>query len=247
MKTRCFGLIPSRYGSTRLPGKPLANIAGKPLFWHVWNRARQCPELESVTLATDDTRIAEAAANLGVPCVMTGADHQSGTDRIHEAARLLGLPLDAVVVNIQGDEPLVEPSLVSALLAPFAEAKVRVTTVVSPISMERAQNPNQVKAVLDKAGNALYFSRAAIPFVRNADADPGYLGHIGLYAFRMDALRDFVSLPPSRLEGLEKLEQLRFLENGIPIRAVRVDHHAPGIDTPEDLERVRALFAHAVA
>ena len=244
MNTPCFGLIPARYASSRLPGKPLADIAGHPMFWHVWHQASQCAALRNVILATDDDRIASAAAELGVPYCMTSPTHTCGTDRIFEAAERLEIPEMAIVVNIQGDEPLLDPALIDELLAPFEDPAVQVSTVASPISPERAVNPNQVKTVLDIYGNALYFSRALIPHVRNSE-DAGhaeFLGHIGLYAYRMETLRRFVTLTPSRLEQLEKLEQLRLLEHGIPIRVVRTNKHRPGVDTPEDLERVRRII-----
>ena len=214
------------------------------MFWHVYQRACQA-DLVSVTLATDDTRIADAASTLGVPFVMTREDHACGTDRVYEAATKLGIPDDAVVVNIQGDEPLIDPLLIAELTAPFADENTEVTTPAVRIDATRAASPNQVKVVTDTRGNALYFSRAPIPFPRDTTdaAQATYLGHIGLYAFRMRTLRRFVSLPQSDLEKLEKLEQLRLLENGIPIRVVQTTRHKPGVDTPEDLKRVRELFA----
>lgn len=245
MHLPCYGIIPARYASSRFPGKPLVEIAGKPMFWHVYQRALRCGLLSSVTLATDDERIAAAARNLNVPVVMTATDHQSGTDRVYEAAQALGVPDLAVVVNIQGDEPALDPEIITELVSPFADPHVRVSTVAAVISPERAQVSDQVKVVVDAAHNALYFSRAAIPFHRDtnsADAPP-FLGHIGLYAFRMEALRLFVSLSASSLEKTEKLEQLRLLENGVPIRVVRTNRHAAGVDTPQDLERVQTLLA----
>lgn len=239
----CHGIVPARYASSRLPGKPLLDIAGKPMFWHVVSRAQQAG-LDSVTLATDDSRIFEAAQNLHVPVVMTRPDHQSGTDRVYEAACLLSLPDNAVVVNIQGDEPMLDPALINEMLAPFHEPAVRVTTLAAALTPERLQVSDQVKVVMDSAGNALYFSRAAIPYNRDNSTDCAamYWGHIGLYAFRMEALRVFVELCPSSLERMEKLEQLRLLENGVPIRVVRTSLHSPGVDTADDLARVREFF-----
>ena len=235
----CYGIIPARYASVRFPGKPLADIAGKPMIWHVYERARRCSALRSVTLATDDARIAQAAEQWGLACVLTRPDHPSGTDRVYEAARLLGIADDAVVINIQGDEPLLEPCALDALITPFVEEAVQVSTLAMEVDAERALSPNQVKVVTAANGDALYFSRAPIPYVRDRAIDRRtYLGHIGLYAFRMSALSRFVELPPSRLEELEKLEQLRLVENGIPIRVVRVGRHNPGVDTREDLQRV---------
>lgn len=238
----CHGIVPARYASSRLPGKPLLDIAGKPMFWHVVTRAQQAG-LDSVTLATDDPRIFEAAHSLNIPVVMTRQDHQSGTDRVYEAACILGLPDDAVVVNIQGDEPLLDPVLIDEMLAPFDEPAVRVSTLAAALGAERLEVSDQVKVVMDSRSNALYFSRAAIPYKRDEKDDCSHLywGHIGLYAFRMEALRVFVGLHPSALEQTEKLEQLRLLENGVPIRVVRTCRHSPGVDTPDDLERVRLL------
>ena len=239
----CYGIIPARYASARFPGKPLADIAGKPMIWHVYKRASRCPALRSVTLATDDERIFRAAEQLGLSCVMTSPDHPSGTDRVYEAARLLRLEDDAVVLNIQGDEPLLDPDALTALLGPFAEHEVQVSTLAMEVDEQRALSPDQVKLVTAADGDALYFSRALIPHIRDAGTGARYLGHIGLYAFRMSALARFVELPPSRLEEMEKLEQLRLVENGIPIRVVRVDRHSPGVDTPEDLRRVNRILA----
>lgn len=241
MNLQCHGIIPARYASSRFPGKPLADIDGHPMFWHVYQRAQQSGCLASVTLATDDERIAAAARALAVPVVMTADNHQSGTDRVHEAATALGLPDDAIVVNIQGDEPALDPQIIVELVRPFADAAVRVTTAAAEVDAARAAVPDQVKVVTDTLGNALYFSRSVIPFSRDGEALP-CLGHIGLYAFRVEALRRFVSLPPSFLEKTEKLEQLRLLENGIPIRVVRTSRHAAGVDTPDDLERARTLL-----
>ncbi len=252
----CYGIIPARYASSRFPGKPLADIAGMPMFWHVYQRAARCPEFCKVVLATDDARIAEAAHRLNVPCVMTRPDHESGTDRVYEAACLLGraeggasgaaLPDDAVVVNIQGDEPALDPRMLSQLVAPFRAAeggdRVRVATLAMTISAAEAASPDRVKVVTAANGDALYFSRAAIPFARDdsaqtgdAAAGPAYLGHVGLYAFRLEALRAFTQLPPSSLERREKLEQLRLLENGIPIRVVPTTYRTHGVDRPEDI------------
>jgi len=240
----CYGIIPARYASVRFPGKPLADIAGKPMIWHVHERARCCAALQSVTLATDDARIFQAAEQLDLPCVLTRPDHPSGTDRVYEAARLLGIADDAVVINIQGDEPLLDPGALDELIAPFGEEIVQASTLAMEVDVERALSPNQVKVVTAANGDALYFSRALIPHVRDREIGrQAYLGHIGLYAFRMRALSRFVALPPSRLEELEKLEQLRLVENGIPIRVVRVERHSPGVDTPEDLQRVIRILS----
>lgn len=235
------GIIPARYASTRFPGKPLTLLHGKPMFWHVWRQARQCPQLLSVTLATDDDRIASCARSHGIPCVMTDAAHASGTDRVFEAAGIMRLPEDAVVVNIQGDEPTLDPRCLTELLSAFADPVVQVATLARPLDAKEAERPDTVKVVRAAGGDALYFSRAPIPFFRDG-APSGMLGHIGLYAFTMQALARFVSLPPSSLERAEKLEQLRLLENGVPIRVVYTEHRSHGVDSPEDIGAVLPLL-----
>lgn len=236
-----YGIIPARYASTRFPGKPLADILGKPMFWHVWERAKNCPAIHGVTLATDDERILEEARRLNVPAVMTRADHASGTDRVYEAAGKLDIPDNAIVVNIQGDEPALDPEALNSLIRTFDTPEVVAATLAHTISAEEALRPDKVKVVLAANGDALYFSRSPIPYVREGHARP-YLGHIGLYAFRMGTLRQFVSLAPSKLELTEKLEQLRLLENGIPLRVVLVENGARGVDTPEDLKEVLRIL-----
>jgi 3-deoxy-manno-octulosonate cytidylyltransferase (CMP-KDO synthetase) len=237
----CVGIIPCRYGSTRFPGKPLADIDGRPMFWHVYTRARRCPDLQWVAVATDDPRIYAAAEELDVPVVMTRPDHPSGTDRVLEAARSRRVGAQSIVINIQGDEPALNPALLTELLQPFRSDAVAVTTAVHRISAEEAENPDRAKVVFSAAGRALYFSRAVIPHYR--DGHPkGYYAHIGIYAYRMRALERFVALAPSSLEEAEKLEQLRLLENDIPIHIVVTGHMSIGVDRPEDLERVRAIL-----
>ncbi|MGE4505519.1 MAG: 3-deoxy-manno-octulosonate cytidylyltransferase [Desulfovibrionaceae bacterium] len=243
----CYGVIPARYASSRFPGKPLALLHGRPMFRHVHERASRCPELSRVVLATDDERIRSAAEEAGVPVLMTRPDHASGTDRVLEAARALGAEPDAVVVNIQGDEPCLEPAMLSELVAPFADPAVRVCTLAAPLGGEEAQSPDRVKVVLANNGDALYFSRAPIPH-RRGDGEAGgpgeaaHLLHIGLYAFRMEALEAFAALPQGRLERLEQLEQLRLLEAGIPIRVVLTGHRCHGVDRPEDLKSAEQIL-----
>ncbi len=238
---KCHGIIPARYESSRFPGKPLVEIQGKPMFWHVHDRASRCPQLESITLATDDKRIFEAAKALNVPVVMTANTHQSGTDRVLEAARTLGLDNDAVVVNIQGDEPALEPAMLTELLEPFSRPEVRVATLATAIGREEAQSPDRVKVVMARNGRALYFSRAMVPFDRDEKLH-GFLLHIGLYAFRMEALEQFGRLDPSPLEQREKLEQLRLLEDGIDIYVTETRHACHGVDRPDDLETVKNIL-----
>ena len=244
-------VIPARYASTRLPAKMLAPIAGRPLVQWVWERA--CASgAERVILATDDERIREAALAFGADCVLTEAAHASGTDRVAEVARRLALPADAIVVNVQGDEPLIDPSLIRRLAEALAvDASAQIATIVAPIrDLAQFLDPNCVKAVCDAAGRALYFSRAPIPWPRDAapGARParfdGAWRHLGLYAYRVAGLARFASLAPTPLELRERLEQLRALEHGLRIRVLALDAAPPpGVDTLEDLERVRASLA----
>lgn len=240
----CIGIIPARYDSSRFPGKPLAHIAGKPMFQRVYERASSCPSISRVLLATDDNRIYDAAKTAGVPVVMTSSAHRSGTDRVLEAARIINAPEHAVIVNIQGDEPALAPDMLTELTAPFfTDPAIRVTTLATPISPEEATNPNRVKVVTDEAHRALYFSRSPIPYPRD-DAFDGYLGHVGLYAFRMKTLEVFATLPQGTLEQVEKLEQLRLLENGIPMHVGITRHQSVGVDHPDDIPVVEQLLAH---
>jgi len=241
MHHQVHAIIPARYASTRFPGKPLALLHGKPMFWHVWSRAMRCRVLSSVTLATDDERIKVAADALTVPVLMTG-EHQSGTDRVHEAALLLGLPANAVIINIQGDEPALDPEALALLVGAFSDPLVQAATLAHPLDPTDLMHPDKVKVVLAANGDALYFSRAGIPFSRDGErALPAY-GHIGLYAFTMRTLSRFVALPPSLLERTEKLEQLRLLENNIPIRVLLTDKTFFGVDQVEDVTRVLPLL-----
>lgn len=238
-KIVAHAIIPARYASTRFPGKPLVILRGKPMFWHVWNRASQCTAITSATLATDDERIVEAAKNYNVPCVMTGSNHSSGTDRVYEAASLLSLPEDAIIVNIQGDEPAIDPRALHTLIAAFADTSIKAATLARVISCDVASSFDVVKVVCAANGDALYFSRAFIPHQRSNGGMPAsVLGHMGIYAFTMHTLQTFVQLPPSSLELLESLEQLRLLENGIPLRVLCTEYPSPGVDSPEDIEKI---------
>lgn len=232
-------IIPARYGSTRFPGKPLAELWGKPLIRHVWERARRAERCHRVIIATDDDRIAAAARGFGAEVAMTRGDHASGTDRAAEVAAGLSAEL---VVNVQGDEPLVEPAAIDAAVAPLADdPTISMGTLCSPVeSVGDLANPNVVKVVVDGAGFALYFSRLPIPFVRDDRAEVRRYRHIGLYVYRREFLLELAGLPPTPLEQAEKLEQLRALEHGYRIRVVQVASASPGVDTPEDLERLRA-------
>ena len=231
------GVIPARFRASRFPGKPLAPIAGRPMLQHVIEGARRAKRLREVLVATDDARIAEAAAALGAPVVMTSADHPTGTDRLAEAAASFA---DAIVVNIQGDEPLIEGFVIDAAVEALeADAGAVASTVVHPLEPGALDDPNRVKVVLDRHGRALYFSRSRIPALRDAKAAPRYWQHVGLYAYRRRFLLDFVKLERTPLEKAEALEQLRALEHGYRIRTVETKYDSVGVDTPEDLERVR--------
>jgi 3-deoxy-manno-octulosonate cytidylyltransferase (CMP-KDO synthetase) len=250
-------LIPARYESTRLPGKPLADIGGKPMIVRVAERAQRAGAA-NVVVATDDPRISDALSAHGINACLTRPDHPTGTDRLAEAARLLDLPGDTIVVNVQGDEPLLAPLLIRAvadLLAAHPDAAI--ATACHPIGdAAEAFNPNVVKVVLDANRNALYFSRATIPWARDAFASaraaiplglPLYR-HYGLYAYRVDFLRLFPSLPPAPIERFEALEQLRALWHGYRIVVeVTEGTPAPGVDTEDDLAQVRAIYARGEA
>ena len=236
-----YGIIPVRYHSSRFPGKPLTPILGKPMFWHVYKRAVQCQELSKTVLATDDERIFKAAQAYNIPILMTSNKHTCGTERVLEAATALKAEDDAVILNIQGDEPALEPAMLSQISAPFSNPQTLVTTLAHRINQEEAINPNQVKVVITKSNQALYFSRAQIPFPRDGHHDK-YWGHIGLYGFRMKTLKAFVALDNSFLEKQEKLEQLRILENDIPIHVVITEHQGYGVDRPEDVAIVENLI-----
>jgi len=235
-----LAIIPARYESSRFPGKPLALIHGKPMFWHVMQRANLCPQVGTVALATDDERIFSAARKFGLTVLMTSPDHASGTDRVLEAARLLGAAPDSVIVNVQGDEPALSPEMLTELIQPFDDPRVQVTTLGHIISATEAESADRVKIVRAADGRALYFSRAKVPFGR--DNLPEYIGHIGLYGLRMHVLEKFSALGESPLEKLEKLEQLRLLEAGIPIHVALTRHKSHGVDRPEDLPTVTALM-----
>ncbi|MFN0066260.1 MAG: 3-deoxy-manno-octulosonate cytidylyltransferase [Limisphaerales bacterium] len=243
---RLVGIIPARHASTRFPGKPLHLIAGRPLVRHVVERCRLARSLTDIIVATDDTRIADAVRPF-CRVEMTRADHASGTDRIAEVAARLDCD---GVVNIQGDEPLMDPAAVDAVAAALADAEM--TTAATPIRDAAVwENPNVVKVVTALDGRALYFSRRTIPYLRDHAAAAGeaqlrefpFLHHLGLYGYRRGTLLRLVKFPVSPLEDAEKLEQLRALEHGIAIRVVRVERAHPGVDTPEDAARVEAMLA----
>jgi 3-deoxy-manno-octulosonate cytidylyltransferase (CMP-KDO synthetase) len=243
--SKAVGIIPARWGSTRFPGKALHSIAGKPLLRHVWERCRRAKKLGRVIIATDDFRIAEAAFDWGAEVAMTSVNHASGTDRIAEVAKKLKQV--AHVVNIQGDEPLIDPKLIDRLVRELQrDSNLEMITAAHPFDHSRdAESPHQVKLVLDQKGNALYFSRAEIPFVRDPKSRPQYFRHQGIYGYRRDVLLRFVRWKTSPLEQAEALEQLRALENGVRIQVVMTGSGSPGVDTPEDARLIERVLKSA--
>ena len=256
MNSKVVAIIPARYASTRLPGKPILDIGGKPMVVRVAERARQVSSINRIIIATDDQRIFDAVAAAGEEVMMTSPDHQTGTDRLAEVAA----KLDAeIIVNVQGDEPLIEPATIEAAIAPLlADNSIVMSTTSEPIeSAADLLNPNVVKVVTDPEGFALYFSRSPIPFPRSAVQAHGsieaalaarpellsqYAKHTGMYVYRREFLLNYAKLPSTPLEQSELLEQLRALEHGYKIKVVKVTHRSIGVDTPEDLERVRQIF-----
>lgn len=239
MKILC--VIPARYASTRLPGKPLKDVAGKPMICRVYDRASQAKTLSGVVVATDDERILRAVEDHGGRAMMTAKDHPTGTDRLAEVAE--AYPNVDLIINVQGDEPLIEPSLIDELGRAFdGDAELQMATVMTPMEDETEQkNPNNVKVVTDKNGCALYFSRSLLPYPRNDAGTPVYK-HIGIYAYRRDFLLAYAKMAPTPLERTESLEQLRALENGYKIKCIRTNARFVGVDTPEDLAKVNEIY-----
>jgi len=240
-----IGIIPARYGSTRFPGKPLAKLRGKPMVQHVYERARLARCIDKVIIATDDSRIAEAAGAFGAEVAMTDAAHCSGTDRCAEVAERL--PAGCLVLNIQGDEPFIAPEQIDLVAEPLRQPGAAISTLCKKIaSEEELFDPNVVKVVLSQSGRALYFSRSTLPHLRGIPPEQWlqagvFLKHIGLYGFQREALLEVATLPPGRYEQAESLEQLRWLEAGYPIQVRETELETVGIDTPEDLKRVGEL------
>jgi 3-deoxy-manno-octulosonate cytidylyltransferase (CMP-KDO synthetase) len=259
MNPGAVAIIPARYQSSRLPGKPLVDIAGQPMILHVVKRTQQASSISRVIVATDDERVWQVVTAAGAEAMMTSSEHRTGTDRLAEVAAQLDA---SIIVNVQGDEPLIEPATIDAALAPLlADPTIVMSTTCEPIeSAEDALNPNVVKVVVDAAGFALYFSRNPIPFPRAAAQTHGSINaalqaqpellcrfakHTGLYCYRREFLLKFAALEPAPLEQTELLEQLRALEHGYRIRVVPVAHRSIGVDTPEDLARVREILTAA--
>lgn len=252
VRRKILGVIPARYTSSRYPGKPLALIGSKTMLEHVFERASMARYLTSVTIATDDERIAAVARGFGAFVRLTRTDHLSGTDRVAEIA---SADTAELIVNIQGDEPLIDPAAIDAAVLPLLhDDDIVMGTLKKRIEDPRElTDPNVVKVVTDRAGNALYFSRSTIPGGRDlsrAGLEPrssvAHYKHVGLYVYRRDFLLGYSELPVGPLEQAERLEQLRALENGYPIRVVETEYESLGVDTPEDLERVSKLFAASV-
>jgi 3-deoxy-manno-octulosonate cytidylyltransferase (CMP-KDO synthetase) len=235
---KVIAVIPARLASTRLPRKMLRDLGGKPLIGVVYEAVRSSPLLSTVIIATDSEEIMAACRRHGWNTQMTASSHRSGTERVHEIS---GREQADIYINVQGDEPLVRAEHIAVLIKVMENPSAQVGTLMTPAAAEDIPNPNAVKVVADRNGHALYFSRATIPFDRDGTA-PRYFKHLGLYAYRKSALDQFVKLPESSLEKSERLEQLRFLENGIPIFVGETPHDSVGVDTEEDLERVQAFL-----
>ncbi|MBI3208177.1 MAG: 3-deoxy-manno-octulosonate cytidylyltransferase [Candidatus Solibacter usitatus] len=244
MPQRILGVIPARFASVRFPGKALATLAGKPILQHVYERASQARYLTDVVIATDDERIYAAARAFRAPVRMTRNDHPSGTDRVAEVA---SADMASIIVNIQGDEPLIDPAAIdAATLALLDDVDAPMATLRKKIEdPAEITNPNVVKVVTGRTGDAIYFSRSPIPFDRGKDAE--YYKHIGLYVYRRDFLLSYSQLPVGPLEQAERLEQLRALENGYRIRVMDTEYESLGVDTPEDLEKVSTLFTASIS
>lgn len=238
MKVGC--VIPARYGSTRLPGKPLANIEGKPMIQRVYEQVSKASKPSICIVATDDTRVYDVVTSFGGTVVMTSADHPTGTDRLAEvAAQYKDIDL---IINVQGDEPMIEPTLIDELAALFEEdTTLQMATVATPLLEDEYEEPSSVKVVLNKRNDAMYFSRSLIPYPRH-DFVNAPLKHIGIYAYKRQFLLDYAKMKPTAAEQTESLEQLRALENGYTIRVIVTDKRFVGVDTPEDLARVNAIF-----
>jgi 3-deoxy-manno-octulosonate cytidylyltransferase (CMP-KDO synthetase) len=244
---KIFGVIPAHLESERLPRKLLRPLAGRPMICWVYERCRPASSLDALLVATDSPEILEVCRRHNIPAAMTSTEHRSGTDRISEVAERGLMPGAAggpgdVYVNIQGDEPMITPRHIDLLLQPFASPDTQVSTLKVAMSSEEALNPGDVKVVTDLAGRALYFSRAPVPHDRGGGGRARYYKHLGLYAYTRTALEKFHALPASELELTERLEQLRFLENGIPVRVVETSEDTIGVDTEDDLRKVEEFF-----
>lgn len=235
-----IGVVPARFSSRRLPGKPLADILGKPMIWWVWQRARKAKKLDQLVIATDDKRILKIAEEFGAEALMTSMKHRSGTERVAEVAQKIK---GDIFINIQGDQPLIEPKAIDKIASFLAKSpEVAMATGKVRISKEEAQQEDTVKVVVDKNDRALYFSRSPIPFSRNPQAE--YWRHIGIYGYRRDFLIKLIKIPQTSLSETEGLEQLKALEYGFSIKVLTVESDSFGVDTREDLERVKEALRH---
>lgn len=241
MKT--IGIIPARYESSRFPGKPLADIHGKPMIQRVYEQCRKAESLDQIIVATDDDRIADAVDKFEGLFSMTSKHHQSGTDRCAEVAGKMDKDEFDVVINIQGDEPFIQPEQIDQVACLFKAESAEIGTLIKPFDdPKELDNPNRVKVVTDQLGRALYFSRSVIPHNRNGQQNIPYYRHLGMYGYRTNILSKIAKLSPSNLELAESLEQLRWLENGFTIHTAKTTIETPGIDTPEDLEKLLKVY-----
>lgn len=237
---KAVAIIPARYHSTRFPGKALAKLLNKPLIQWVWEAVNNSNLFDQVMVATDSVKIKEVVDNFGGIAILTSKEHQSGTDRIAEVAESLD---SDIIVNVQGDEPLINQKVLSSLLQIFEDSSIHIASLMTKIKdLKQLSNPNLVKVVVDNISNALYFSRSVIPYNRDNIHFEDYWQHIGVYAYRRNALMRLVKLPSGKLEQAEKLEQLRALENGIPIKMIKTEYNGIGVDTPEDLLKLESLL-----
>ena len=244
---KIIAFIPSRYGSTRFPGKPLAMIAGKPMIQHTYGCAEKCPDISEVYIVTDDERIFKCVEGFGGKAVMTKEKHPSGTDRIAEAVEILGLADEDIIVNIQGDQPFFDPSVISDMVKPLIDDKaIPMSTLKYRIKdPDEINNSNIVKVVSDNDDFALYFSRCTIPFFREKPPELEYYKHLGFYAYRKDFILEFSRLPIGKLENAEKLEQLRAMEYGYKMKVIETDSDSIEVDTMEDLRKVEELIRNS--
>ena len=239
---RILGIIPARYGSSRFPGKPLTDINGKPMIQRVYEGAKKAASLSSLVIATDDQRIVDVVDSFGGRVILTASTHLTGTDRCHEALEKCAKQYD-VVINIQGDEPFIHASHINQVASCFEQESTQISTLIKPITSEKELfDPNKPKVLIDQHEKAIYFSRAAIPFLRGVEQEKWaqchqFYKHIGIYGYRSNILREITALPQSELEKAENLEQLRWLENGYLIQTATTKVEAHSVDTPEDLEK----------
>lgn len=241
---KIIAFIPSRYGSTRFPGKPLAPILGKPMIQHVYHCAGACPEVSEVYVATDDERILQCVKDFGGKAVLTSRRHASGSDRIAEAAVKTDARGNDIILNVQGDQPVFHPSILTQMVEPLMmDPELPMSTLMRTMTDHSdIQNPNHVKVITDSEGFALYFSRLPIPYDRDGTKETEYRKHLGFYAFRMHFLLTYGKLPKGKLETAEKLEQLRVLENGYRIKVVEIDQDSISVDTPGDIPKIEKMI-----